>query len=400
MERKVINVGIKSGDLTGSTSLAIQAAIDCLSYVGGGTVRIEKGIYDINTAVHMRSNVVLEGVPGKTIFKKGKEEGSPTLYDADLHETKVVLKYPELFNVGQTVTVRKAGKHSFFNDTVAVITAREGNTCYLDRAMYVTHYVSDNAEVVSNFPIISGYNVEHAEIRGITIDGNKEFNSSTNGCRNAGIYLFESANILIENCVVHDYNGDGISYQNCRDIFVRYCECFENEGLGFHPGSGTTNTEITNCKATGNGRDGIFLCWRVTKSLVENCISVSNKASGLSIGHKDTHNIIRNNEFSNNLFHGIFFRNEPYPMGADFNLVENNLVKNNGSDGSPYGLCNIRLMGGTNNVRLVNNRIIFENVPADKTVGICLEENTFDIFFEGNEFMNCKKEIYSRCTLD
>lgn len=83
-------------------------------------------------------------------------------------------------------------------------------------------------------------------------------------------------------------------------------------------------------------------------------------------------------------------------MGADFNLVENNLVNNNGNNGSPYGLCNIRLMGGTNNVRLVNNEIIFENVPEDKTVGICLEENTFDIFLEGNEFTNCKKEIHSR----
>jgi nitrous oxidase accessory protein NosD len=199
--------------------------------------------------------------------------------------------------------------------------------------------------------------------------------------------------------MVHDYNGDGISYQNCRDVFVKQCECIENEGLGFHPGSGTTHTEITGCKAVGNGGDGIYLCWRVTKSLVENCVSVHNRACGLSIGHKDTHNIIRNNEFSNNQMHGIFFRNESFPMGADFNLVENNVVKDNGKADSDYGFCNIRLRGGTNNVRFANNKLIFKNAPADETVGICMEENTFDIFLEGNEFVNCKKDTHSHWKL-
>ncbi len=399
MERKVISVGIKSGDLTGNTSLPIQAAIDYLSYIGGGTVRIGEGVYEIDTAIHMRSNVILEGVPGKTVLKKSRETVSPLLYDADLHENKIVLENPEGFNVGQTVTVRKAERHSGFFDTVAVITAKEGNVCYLDRDMYVTHFVQDKVVVATIFPVISGYNIENAEIRGITIDGNKEFNSPTNGCRHAGIYLFESFNVVIENCIVHDYNGDGISYQKCRDIYVRDCQCIENEGLGIHPGSGTTHTEIIGCRTVGNGGDGIYLCWRVTRSLVENCVSVRNKGSGLSIGHKDTHNIIRNNEFSENLLHGIFFRNEPYPMGADFNVVENNIVKNNGQAGSPYGLCNIRIRGGTNNVRLANNKIIFENVPVDHTVGICMEEDTFEIFLEGNEFVNCKKEVHTSCTI-
>jgi hypothetical protein len=126
MEKKILKVGLNSGDLTGTTNLVIQAAIDYMYFIGGGTVSLGEGTFNIDSAVHLRSNVTLEGTPGKTILKKGKEVMSPVLADADLHENKVTVKDPQLFAPGQTVVVKYPDHATGFNDTVAVVTGREG----------------------------------------------------------------------------------------------------------------------------------------------------------------------------------------------------------------------------------------------------------------------------------
>jgi parallel beta-helix repeat protein len=397
MERKIITVGQKSGDLAGNDNFPIQAAIDYLSYIGGGTVKVGEGVYHIDSSVHLRSNVSIEGVDGKTVFKKCANLVSTLAADGDHHESQITLKDPEGFDPGQTVTIRAAGMDHGFEDTVAVITGKEGNILYLDRQIYRNNLMSENAIAEKNFSVICGYDCCNVSVKSIIIDGNKEGNSLVGGCRNGGIYLFRTSNAELENCTVRDYNGDGISYQGCMDVVIRSCECINNSGKGIHPGSGTERTTITGCKALNNSMDGIFLCWRVRHSVVEYCISAGNKMSGLSIGHKDTNNIIRNNEFSENDYYGIFFRNEPDPMGANFNIVENNLIEDNGKPGiaDTMGYVGIRVRGGTNNVRFINNRIVFVKAPPHLTIGICMEEHTFDNYLEGNQFVNCRKEFHN-----
>ncbi len=401
MNRKTLRVGPVSGDLTGNTNFVIQAAIDYLSYIGGGTVKLDEGVYNIDSAIHMRSNVTLEGTPGKTVLRKGREIQSPLLADADLHERKVVVKDPDLFEPGQTIIIKFPDRPNGFNDTVAVITAKDGNILYLDREMYYTKLLKDNPVAATNFPVISAYDCSNVTIRDIIIDGNKEENSYADGCRNGGIYFFGCSDMTIENCTVRNYNGDGISYQNCRNIMVINCECSDNEGLGFHPGSGTSFTVLSGCKALRNKKDGFFFCWRVTDSIVENCIAAENHMSGLSIGHKDTHNIIRNSEFSNNVYYGLFFRNEPDPMGANFNVVENCIIKNNGRPGTAYGFAGIRMRGSTNNVRLINNKIIYENFYEDaKPIGVVMESEVHDIYMAGNEFKGCARETHDKWIIE
>src|SRR5690606_15855100 len=144
--------------------------------------------------------------------------------------------------------------------------------------------------------------------------------------------------------------------------------------------------------------DGIFLCWRVTDSVVEHCDSSGNGMSGLSIGHKDTHNVIRCNRFNDNAYYGVFFRNEPDPMGANYNVVEKNIIKDNGSE--QMGYVGIRLRGGTKEVDLIENVITFERAPLNQTIGVCAEEHTRDIRLQGNTFVGCAKETHTSWLID
>jgi parallel beta-helix repeat protein len=398
MEQCILNIGPTSGDLTGSSNLVIQAAIDYLSYLGGGTVKIADGNYEVESAIHLRSNVHLEGVSGKTVLKKCAEIISPLTADADLHEKQVSVKNPEYFQTGQSVTISISGKSLGFGDTVATIVGKEGNILYLDRQINATVLLEDGGIVFTNFPVISGYNCENIEIRNLTIDGNKANNSFVNGCRNAGFFLFEAQKVLVENCLVHSYNGDGISYQGSSDIVVSNCEILNNNGKGIHPGSGAKRTHIDNCHVAYNSLDGIFICWRVQHSVIEHCTSSHNGMSGLSIGHKDTFNVIRQNQFANNHYYGIFFRNEPDPMGANDNLVEFNQITDNGSDGMGY--VGIRIRGFTRDLKIRNNQISFVDAPTERTIGVCMEEHTSDIELENNEFIGCQKQTHTRWLIE
>lgn len=398
METRTITVGQSSGALIGTNQLPIQAAIDYLAHLGGGTVLVGEGTYDIESAIMLRSGVHLSGVPGKTVFRKSAEVVSPLAADGDMHERQITLKEPAHFQPGHTITIRSDETNGFFV-TVAVITGKEGNTCYLDRQIAQTVFVARHAAASTNFPVIWGEHCRNVSVTHIEIDGNKAQNSRVNGCRHAGIYFMESRQVTIEHCTVHDYNGDGISYQCCEDIVVRDCDISNNSGQGIHPGSGTRRTTIDGCRVSGNGLDGIFLCWRVTESIVENCDSSNNAWSGLSIGHKDTHNVIRNNRFCENAYYGVFFRNEPDPMGgANFNRVEHNVIHDNGSE--QMGYVGIRIRGGTKEVDIVGNDIGFDHAPFHRTIGICMEEQTSRIRLDNNRFTNCAKETHASWVIE
>ena len=398
--KKVLEIGQQSGDLTGNSDLVIQCAVDYLSNLGGGTVKIKEGVYEIGSSIHLRPNINLEGIPGKTILRKCDNVCSLLATEGDANERQLTLASPDGFEPGHTVTVRFEGENLGFLETVAVVTGKEGNVITIDRGLLQDYEIKDKRAVAErNFPVISGYHCENNMIKGITIDGNRAHNSLVDGCRNAGIYFFESKNIVIENCTVERYNGDGISYQVCGNVTVRNCVLAGNAGHGLHPGSGTTVTFISGCKSYENGCDGIFVCWRVTKGMIEDCISYKNDHNGLSIGHKDTNNIIRNNHFYENRHSGMLFRNEIEPMGANYNLVENNTIANNGSEeyagktGCTFNYTGIRICGCTHDLRFVKNKISNRNFQGRDTAGIVVEKEAYNNFFDDNIFEGCTREI-------
>jgi hypothetical protein len=75
---------------------------------------------------------------------------------------------------------------------------------------------------------------------------------------------------------------------------------------------------------------------------------------GISIGHKDTDNLIRNNQVRSNYQAGIYFRDEAAGMAGNRNRVEQNLIENNGVKKEAPG---VRVRGETKDIVLKNNTI-------------------------------------------
>ena len=76
-QRPSVTVGLRDADLIGSDNRALQAAVDYVAGLGGGTVHIGPGTYAMHDSLHLRSNVVVRGHKGKTILRQAESKVSP-----------------------------------------------------------------------------------------------------------------------------------------------------------------------------------------------------------------------------------------------------------------------------------------------------------------------------------
>lgn len=352
-ELPVIHVGSMSGDIVGADNRALQAAVDYVGALGGGTVDVGEGVYLMRDSIHLRSNVTLRGQGEKTVLLKAPAAVSPLALDGDFGEEQVTVKDPSGFQVGDGVAVwdSEAGG---FHTTVARITGRSGNSFSISRPLNADCMVGKKAQAATVFPVISGYDIEGARIESLTVDGASSKNVPLNGCRGAGIFLYRGFGTVIEKCLVRDYNGDGISFQQSNDVKVLDSTSEKNSSLGIHPGSGSQRPVVRGCVARQNGGDGLFLCWRVRHGLFEENQLLQNGGFGISIGHKDSDNLLKKNIVRENARHGVYFRDEAEGMAGHRNRFEENIVENNGHSPDAAG---IMIDGETQGVALKGNTI-------------------------------------------
>jgi len=382
-QRPVITVGLRDADIAGADNRALQAAVDYIAGLGGGTVEIGQGEFLMYDSLHLRPFVTVRGTKGKTILRKAQAASSPLALDGDYGEEQVTLVNPEGFKVGYGITIWDSHSGGF-HTTVGRITGQNGNTFSFDTPLNADCMVADQAQAATVFPVVSGYNLEGARLEDLVIDGNKDENVSLNGCRGGGIFLFRGFGTVIRGCVVRNYNGDGISFQQSNDVLVEDCLSEGNTGLGMHPGSGSQRPVVRGCIARRNGQDGLFLCWRVRHGIFEKNLLEDNGRFGISIGHKDTDNLLQENEIRGNHEDGVFFRNETEGMAGHRNRLEKNIIENNGGQQDASG---IRIRGETHDVVLRDN-IIRDTCPAGarkQLVGIRIEEGAGDVSLENNQ---------------
>ncbi len=369
-----ITVGRANADMTGDTNRVLQAAVDYVANLGGGVVEIGEGEYTMYDSLHLRPCVTVRGVKAKTILRKAKGYASPLALDGDYGEQQVTLQNPEGFTVGSGIAVWDKGANGF-HTTVARITGRRDNTFSFDKPLGADCMVGNAAQAATVFPVVSVYYTEGVRLENLTIDGNKQANPPLNGCRGAGIFLYQGFGTVIAGCVVRNYNGDGISFQQSNDVTVTDCISEDNAVLGLHPGSGSQRPTVRHCVARRNGTDGLFLCWRVRHGLFEQNTLEQNGQFGISIGHKDSDNILRHNTVRQNKQHGVFFRNETLGMAPHRNRLEENTIENNGG-------AEIRIRGEVNDLVFVRNTV--RDAQDDSAPGILIEEKVGKVNLQDN----------------
>lgn len=381
-ERPRVTVGRRDAELVGTDHRVLQAAVDYVAGLGGGTVEIGAGEFLMRDSLHLRPRVTVRGQGAQTILRKARAASSPLELDGDYGEEQITLKNPAGFQVGDGVAVWDKNANGF-HTTVARITGRNGNTFSLSQPLNADCMVANGAQAATVFPVISGYHVEGARAEALTIDGNQEENLPLNGCRGGGIFLYRCPGAVLAHCAVRRYHGDGISFQQCNDVQVLACVSEDNAALGLHPGSGSQRPLVRDCTARGNGQDGLFLCWRVKEGRFENNTLQANGRFGISIGHKDTDNLLRGNRVFGNHQDGIFFRNETDGMAGHRNRIENNLIENNGLQAPVAG---IRVRGETRDLVFSGNTIRDTRAGEERrqTTGILLEENVGAVQTDGN----------------
>ena len=228
--------------------------------------------------------------------------------NSDWYDQEVTLKDVRGFRVGDGVCLRTKNPHNGGVDVVKrTLVARAGNRFKLDRALRKNFWLRGGAKCSTLFPIFSGENIRDVAIENVTLDGNKSKNENLDGNYAGCIFLQDCNRISIRNVEARNYNGDGISWQICHDVRVENCHSHDNVGLGLHPGSGSQRPVMRGNKLERNNI-GLFFCWGVRFGLAEDNTIHANRSYGISIGHRDRDNVIRNNEIRNSGRIGVLFR--------------------------------------------------------------------------------------------
>jgi hypothetical protein len=388
-----IRIGVREGDLRGDDHRALQAAVDYVAALGGGTVHVGPGRYQMRNALILRDNVRIVGVPDQTVLVACDGVVVPLAADGDCNQREITVADPSVFRVGDGVSIHDRSSGGF-EVTTATLTARVGpNTFRLSRPLYLDYLVSNQAAVRLTFPVVGGWQIKNAVVEGLTIDGNRAKAQPLNGCRGAGIYLFECDNVTFRRCTVRHYNGDGISFQVSQRVTVEDCVCEHNAGHGLHPGSGSQHPVVRGNRSRGNGQDGLFVCWRVQQGLFEENDLQGNTRAGISIGHKDTDNLFRRNQVVANGSTGVVFRNESEAMGAHRNRFEQNVILDNGLAGTGAAI----VIHGPHHDLVFRENDIGYSQPQDRArVGIRSSKLAKGLQAEANHFRHVQTEIESR----
>jgi parallel beta-helix repeat protein len=393
-QRPEIRVGFDEGDLRGGDNRALQAAVDYVAGLGGGTVRIGPGRYAMRNALVLRSNVHLVGEAARTVLAASDGLKVRLAADGDANERQITVEDDSGLRVGDGVSIQDRGSGGGFAVTTATLTARVGpNTFSLSQPLYLDYMVSQQATACLAFPVIGGWQVRGVTIEGITIDGNRERSEYLNGCRGGGIYLFECEDVTIRNCTVRDYKGDGISFQVSSHVTVEDCLVANCGGLGLHPGSGSQSPVVRRNRSLGNGQDGLYVCWRVKQGLFEHNEIRGNQRVGISIGHKDTDNLFRHNTIEENADAGVLFRNESEAMGAHRNVFEDNRIVDNGQAAKGSAARVAIVLRGHHQDVVFRRNTIGNSSPGAAATGILASPQATGLVVEGNEFVNVKAEV-------
>ncbi len=379
-ERLTITVGEKSGDIVGNSHRALQAAVDYVANLGGGTVQVLPGRYMLRGAVHLKSGVRILGSGEDSIVTKIPSRTSKLLVDSDWYDQEITLSPGHGFQIGDSVCLRVKNAHYGHPEVLKRrLVARNGDRFKLDKPLKVNYWQNGEPTASALFPLFTGEEIESIAVENITLDGDRANNENLDGNYAGCVFLQDCRDITFRKVIARNYNGDGLSWQICHDVLVEDCHSLGHAGLGLHPGSGSQRPIIRRNRLEKNSI-GLFFCWGVKYGLAEDNVLDGN-VTGLSIGHRDTDNLIRRNTITSSTQVGVIFRPERGPsFCAHRNVIEDNIVTNSGG---PQGIA-IDVQGGTEAV-VIRRNDLKETRAAEQRIGIRLGADTKEMQLADNQ---------------
>src|SRR5687768_13008796 len=232
-EHVTITVGPKDADLVGSTEKVVQAAVDYVARLGGGTVKILPGTYKLRNAVYLASGIRLLGSGDDSLLVKEPSIATKLAADSDWFDQEITLEDASGFRVGDGICLQTKNPDNGGSDVLKrTLVARDGNRFKLDRPLRENLWLMGGSTCSSLFPILSGEFIKNVVIENLALDGNKAANENLNGNYAGCIFLQDCSRIAIRGVTARNYNGDGISWQICHDVTVEDCRSLDHPGLG------------------------------------------------------------------------------------------------------------------------------------------------------------------------
>tara|TARA_B100001250_G_scaffold112207_1_gene94839 strand:+ start:7567 stop:8790 length:1224 start_codon:yes stop_codon:yes gene_type:complete len=376
------------GDLVGEDDKALQAGIDYLARLGGGTLRILPGNYKMQNSLFLQRGLRIVGSGKDTVLYKAPSFSSDLICDADWYEKQIKVSDSSGFSVGCGIVIQSqhAGALQVIKRTVTAII---DNVLHLNTRLDKNAWLSEEARASSIFPLVTAQGVNDVHVSDIVLDGSSEENEPLNGNYVGGLFIQHCNNHLYERIISRNYAGDGFSFQVCDDIRFNNCEALDNLELGFHPGSGSQRPILIQCTATGNNQ-GLFFCWGVTHGKVSSSHFSNNKEYGVSFGHRDTDNHLLQCKIESNGVFGILFREEFSSFrGAHRNRIEECSFTGNGHKDAGVA---IQCYGKPCEIEFKKNR--FENLGGNnQKIGFRFSNKYQDFLLKENIFVGMERNI-------
>ncbi len=374
-ERLTLTVGPKKADLVGNTDRVIQAAVDYVARRGGGTVRLLPGTYRLRNSIFLQSDIRLVGSGGESVLFKEPSAATKLLVDGDHWDQEVTLADSKGFQVGDGV--RLVSKDPYGKGTNIIqrtLIAASGNRFKLDRRLEERFHLEGDPQIATNFALLQCTNAADVLIENLTVDGNKAHNEMIDkGAFDDGsVRLDESNRVTVREVTVRNFYCDGIVWGISHDVRVEDCVLHDGARLALHAGSGSQRSLVRGNRVR-HSAEGIYFCWGAQHGLYEkNAIEDCNY--GMTFGHSDSDNLIRDNEIRRSGEAGIHFRGGSKAFAPHRNRFEHNRIIDSGGE---KGIA-IDINGQTESVTVTKNELR-ETRGARSRIGILVGAETRDI---------------------